>query len=48
VFTWVPFRAAQRPFATVFADSWNVTLDAIGQRWRQNVPLTPARRGVIP
>lgn len=33
-------------FATVFAESWNLTLDAIGRRWRQNVPLTPARRSM--
>ena len=33
-------------FATVFADSWNFTRDAIGQRWRQNVSLTSARRSM--
>jgi hypothetical protein len=33
-------------FATVFAESWTLTLDAIGRRWRQNAPLTPARRSM--
>ena len=34
-------------FATVFAELWNLTFDAIGRGRRQNVPVTPARRSIL-